>query len=327
MGNPQMPQVIAVAKSQVGYHEGYVEGGWTNATKYAAEVPGLSWANGQSWCAVFTSWVAMRAGVAGLFPRTADCSAAVTWFTSAGRWSWYPAVGAQVMYGTSGQDHTGIVYAYDATYIWTIEGNTNDNGSTEGDGVYFRKRKRSDANVYGYGLPNYLEGITTAEVAKKGVSGYNYQVSSLGPGTASLQPGGLMTNNLVADVLSVDGAAHAGRVFVQQNDVSTVALEVISASSTATASLVLFKDANGAVQFEITATGNPISRGTHYFPAPLQLGATTADLGGSAGAVISMKNATTAPTTSPSGGGILFASAGALKWKGSSGTVTTIAPA
>ncbi|WP_055523454.1 CHAP domain-containing protein [Streptomyces graminilatus] len=326
MGNPQMPQVIAVAKSQVGYREGYAEGGWTNITKYAAEVPGLSWAQGQSWCAVFTSWVAMRAGVPSLFPRTADCSAAVTWFSSASRWSWYPAVGAQVMYGTSGQDHTGIVYAYDATYIWTIEANTNDNGSSEGDGVYFRKRKRSDANVYGYGLPSYSEGVTTADPAKNGVSGYTYAVSSLGPGPASLQPGGLMTNNLVADTLSVDGTANAGRVFIQQNDTSTVGLEVVSASSSAT-SLALFKDANGNVVFEITGAGNPVSRATHYFPAALQLGATAADLGGSAGAVLSMKNATTAPTTNPTGGGILFASGGALKWRGSSGTVTTIAPA
>jgi hypothetical protein len=321
-----MPQVIAVAKSQVGYHEGYAEGGWTNITRYANEVPGLGWAQGQSWCAVFTSWVAMRAGVAALFPRTADCSAAVSWFNSAGRWSWYPAVGSQVMYGTSGQDHTGIVYAYDATYIWTVEANTNDNGSSEGDGVYFRKRKRSDANVYGYGLPAYPEGIITADVAKKGVTGYTYAVSSLGPGAASLQPGGLMTSNLVADTFSVTGAAHAGRVFIQQNDTSTVGLEVVSASSSAS-SLALFKDANGNVVFEVTGAGNPVSRSTHYFPAALQLGATTADLGGSAGAVISMKNATTAPTTNPTGGGILFVSGGALKYRGSSGTVTTLAPA
>jgi hypothetical protein len=38
-------------------------------------------------------------------------------------------------------------------------------------------------------------------------------------------------------------------------------------------------------------------------------------------------NATTAPTTNPVGGGVLFAVAGALKWRGSSGTVTTVAVA
>lgn len=40
-----------------------------------------------------------------------------------------------------------------------------------------------------------------------------------------------------------------------------------------------------------------------------------------------MANVTTAPTTNPSGGGIFYVEAGALKYRGSSGTVTTIAPA
>lgn len=43
--------------------------------------------------------------------------------------------------------------------------------------------------------------------------------------------------------------------------------------------------------------------------------------------VFGMQNATTAPTTNPSGGGVLYAEAGALKWRGSGGTVTTIAAA
>lgn len=43
--------------------------------------------------------------------------------------------------------------------------------------------------------------------------------------------------------------------------------------------------------------------------------------------VIFLHDCTTAPTTNPSGGGILYSQAGALKWRGSSGTVTTIAPA
>lgn len=43
--------------------------------------------------------------------------------------------------------------------------------------------------------------------------------------------------------------------------------------------------------------------------------------------VIYIANATTTPTTNPSGGGILFVENGALKYRGPSGTVTTIAPA
>ena len=48
---------------------------------------------------------------------------------------------------------------------------------------------------------------------------------------------------------------------------------------------------------------------------------------GSGAGVIFIGNATTAPTTNPSGGGILYVQSGALKYRGSSGTVTTIANA
>ena len=48
---------------------------------------------------------------------------------------------------------------------------------------------------------------------------------------------------------------------------------------------------------------------------------------GSGAGVLGMANATTVPTTNPTGGGVLYIQAGALKYRGSSGTVTTIAPA
>jgi len=48
---------------------------------------------------------------------------------------------------------------------------------------------------------------------------------------------------------------------------------------------------------------------------------------GSGDGVIGIANRRVAPTTNPAGGGILYAEAGALKWRGSAGTVTTLAPA
>lgn len=48
---------------------------------------------------------------------------------------------------------------------------------------------------------------------------------------------------------------------------------------------------------------------------------------GSGARVIGIANATVVPTTNPSGGGVLYVEAGALKYRGSSGTVTTIANA
>ncbi len=48
---------------------------------------------------------------------------------------------------------------------------------------------------------------------------------------------------------------------------------------------------------------------------------------GSGLGVFALSDAATAPTTNPTGGGVLFSEAGALKWRGSSGTVTVIAVA
>lgn len=157
--------VTKVAKAEVGYHEGRSNGHWNNKEKYAAEVPGLSWADYQAWCATFVSWVALKAGAASLYPRTASCLVGVAWFKKAGRFSEYPAVGAQVFFGKNGGEHTGIVYDYDADYIYTYEGNTNDNGSAEGDGVYAKKRARRDAHTYGYGYPKFEGGIKSADPA------------------------------------------------------------------------------------------------------------------------------------------------------------------
>jgi hypothetical protein len=158
--------VLRIAKAEIGYHEGKdASGHWDNIQKYSPGVPGLEWSQGQPWCCTFCAWVALKAGVANLFPRTASCADAVAWFKQQGRWSEYPAIGAQVFYGPGGGSHTGIVVDYDADTITTVEGNTNDNGSAEGDGVYLKKRNRRDVNTFGYGYPKYPEGIKSADPA------------------------------------------------------------------------------------------------------------------------------------------------------------------
>lgn len=58
----------------------------------------------------------------------------------------------------------------------------------------------------------------------------------------------------------------------------------------------------------------------------VQLFDTVFHLGGGAG-VLGITNATTVPTTNPATGGVEYASGGALFWRGSSGTVTQLAPA
>ena len=67
------------------------------------------------------------------------------------------------------------------------------------------------------------------------------------------------------------------------------------------------------------AHGNVFKTATQFF-------STTRAFGGGKG-VMGIANAAVVPTTNPAGGGILYASGGALLWRGSAGTVTTIAPA
>lgn len=62
------------------------------------------------------------------------------------------------------------------------------------------------------------------------------------------------------------------------------------------------------------------------FKSNTQFASTVGAFGGGNG-VIGIANATTVPSSNPSGGGILYAEAGALKWRGSGGTVTTLAAA
>jgi hypothetical protein len=56
------------------------------------------------------------------------------------------------------------------------------------------------------------------------------------------------------------------------------------------------------------------------------LGGGTASMGGGT-AVVGIRNATAVPSSNPTGGGILYVEAGALKYRGSGGTITTIANA
>jgi hypothetical protein len=64
----------------------------------------------------------------------------------------------------------------------------------------------------------------------------------------------------------------------------------------------------------------------HWIRATQGLRVNTTSVGGGVG-VIGLANATTAPTGTPSGGGVLFARNGALFWRGSAGNETQIAAA
>lgn len=69
-----------------------------------------------------------------------------------------------------------------------------------------------------------------------------------------------------------------------------------------------------------------VVRTDHSLHVKQNLRINTTSLGGGSG-VIAIANATTVPSANPTGGGVLFVQNGALMYRGSSGTVTKIAPA
>jgi hypothetical protein len=83
-----------------------------------------------------------------------------------------------------------------------------------------------------------------------------------------------------------------------------------------TGSSFLFVKQNGASNFGFAANGAGLI-GIGTYP----------DGGGGAGTMIHIANVTTAPTANASSGGFLYVQSGALKYRGASGTVTTIAAA
>ncbi|WP_224280650.1 peptidoglycan-binding protein [Streptomyces sp. LS1784] len=165
-------EFVALLTSQEGYHEGRdPDGTWNNHQKYSPAVPSLEWSQDQAWCATFTAWGATQTeGMADRWPITASCWSAVQWWKERGRFTEYPVLGGPFYMGKSGQDHVGVVTAYDGQWIYTVEGNTNSGGSPQGDGVYVRQRpRRGPGSPYGYGVPDYPEGTISADPALGGV--------------------------------------------------------------------------------------------------------------------------------------------------------------
>jgi hypothetical protein len=129
----------------------------------------LGMTKGSPWCAAFVSWCVMTSR--GLAKPPKWCSgSAVSLYQMSGKkavrvtpldvgyqgwvkpgyiWSRAqdPAAASAARKGVWCQGHTGIVVAVDAVGFHTIEGNTNAAGSREGDGVYRKTHKWSDAEL------------------------------------------------------------------------------------------------------------------------------------------------------------------------------------
>ena len=139
---PGNPQLVELAKSQVGNVGGY---------------PYWSWYGFDSrveWCACFVSWCYNQAGKSEL--RFAGCEwQGVPWFQSHGQWGarGYEniAPGDAIFFdwdldGTA--DHVGIVVGTDGSRVYTVEGNS-------GDACKIKSYDLNYQSIKGYGLMNW----------------------------------------------------------------------------------------------------------------------------------------------------------------------------
>ena len=133
----------------------------------------LGMTKGSPWCAAFVSWCVMTSRGLAKPPKWCSGSAVSLYQVARNYKSCVYVVPTEMEYqanvkpgyiwsraqdgaaaaaarkGQWCQGHTGIVVAVDDIAFYTIEGNTNAAGSREGDGVYRKTHKWSDAELIG----------------------------------------------------------------------------------------------------------------------------------------------------------------------------------
>lgn len=185
-------KVIEIAKNEIGYLEKNsnsqldnmtANAGKNNYTKYARDldsIPGFynGKKNGFAWCSVFVNWCFVQAyGVENAkkllcLPNNslaAGCVYAMNYFKAKGQLKSSPKIGDQIFFKNSvgAICHTGLVYAVDKVYVYTIEGNTSTTTGVvaNGGGVCAKKYKLNYNRIAGYGRPKYDNEVVTSSPA------------------------------------------------------------------------------------------------------------------------------------------------------------------
>lgn len=155
-------RVLAVAASQIGYREGRsANGSWNNDTVYGAWYP----MNFNPWCEMFVDWSAFKAGVPEtVIPKYAYTPYGLKWFRDRRQEVTSPRRGDLFFLVRSNglAHHIGFVEKVLADgRIQTIEGNTNTNGSDQGDGVY--RLTRTVSSRLKFCRPNYAACVVKSD--------------------------------------------------------------------------------------------------------------------------------------------------------------------
>lgn len=139
-----MHKVIEFAKSQIGVREATGHNDGPIVEKYLASV-GLG--KGYSWCEAFCYYCVGQFYKPNPMVRTGGVLR--QWEETKLKKSLTPVADSMfIMDLGKGLGHTGFVTEVKGDSILTIEGNTNNDGSREGIGVFARKRKISTIKGY-----------------------------------------------------------------------------------------------------------------------------------------------------------------------------------
>ena len=187
-------KVIDIALAEVGYLEKAsnsqlddftANAGSKNWTKYARDldkIPGFynGRKNGYEWCDMFVDWCFVQAYGIDMAKKLlnqpfnsagAGCTYSAQYFKTAGQFhTSKPQPGDQIFFGNAANAyHTGLVYKVDASYVYTVEGNTSGaSGVIANGGGVCRKQYRLNASqIYGYGRPAYDKSTTQTTVTIK----------------------------------------------------------------------------------------------------------------------------------------------------------------
>jgi hypothetical protein len=153
-------RVLTVAASQIGYREGRDSSGWNNDTAYGAWYP----MNYNPWCEMFVDWSAWKAGIPEtVIPKYAYTPYGLKWFRDRSQEVATPRRGDLFfLVNSSGlAHHIGFVEKATGGAFQTVEGNTNTNGSDQGDGVY--RLTRTTSSRLKLVRPNYAACVVKSD--------------------------------------------------------------------------------------------------------------------------------------------------------------------
>lgn len=152
MSNQLALKAVEIAKSKIGQDEKPHGSNWGEPVRTFLINVGLNFP--ASWCMAFVYTCFKEAAQVLNLVNTAFKSAGCldVWArVNPAYKSGTPSVGAAVIFDHGhGLGHTGIVYKFDDLTIYTVEGNTNNNGSREGFDIEYKDHLRTNPTIKGY---------------------------------------------------------------------------------------------------------------------------------------------------------------------------------